>query len=126
MIVPLQDIRTRDDINLLVEAFYQKVFKNFLLQPFFQHIPPDVWNIHLHTMVRFWNDILFYTAEYSGNPMIVHADLFHRMTVSTLHFEEWVKLFNETVDDLYEGEKATLAKTRARSIASVMSLKLKI
>ena len=36
----------------------------------------------------------------------------------------WLQLFTSTVDELFEGEKAELAKQRAMSIATVMQLKL--
>ncbi|MEJ7676618.1 MAG: hypothetical protein WKG06_01825 [Segetibacter sp.] len=39
-------------------------------------------------------------------------------------FERWLQLFNKTVDDLFEGEKAELAKQRALSIATVMQIKI--
>jgi len=40
------------------------------------------------------------------------------------HFETWLKYFNESVDELFEGEKAFLAKERALSIATVMQIKI--
>ena len=39
------------------------------------------------------------------------------------HFETWLNYFNETTDDLFEGEIAFLAKERAKSIATVMQIK---
>jgi len=40
------------------------------------------------------------------------------------HFQKWLLLFTETVDQLFEGEKAELAKQRATSIATVMQIKM--
>lgn len=40
------------------------------------------------------------------------------------NFQQWIHLFNETVDELYQGEKAELIKKRAQSIATVMQIKL--
>ena len=39
------------------------------------------------------------------------------MPLSPVHFERWVSLFHETVDALFSGEKAEMAKQRASLIA---------
>ncbi len=40
------------------------------------------------------------------------------------HFQRWILLFNETVDELFKGEKAELIKQRALSISTVMQIKI--
>ena len=40
------------------------------------------------------------------------------------HFDRWLLLFNETVNKLFVGNKAELAKTRALSIATIMQVKI--
>jgi hemoglobin len=40
------------------------------------------------------------------------------------YFKRWVQLFTQTVDELFEGDKAILAKQRAGSIAAVMQIKV--
>jgi len=44
--------------------------------------------------------------------------------VKKKHFDQRVKVFMETVDELFEGEKAIMARQRAESIATVMQLKI--
>jgi hypothetical protein len=39
-------------------------------------------------------------------------------------FERWTALFTDTVDEMFAGEKASLAKQRAISIAVVMQIKI--
>jgi hemoglobin len=39
------------------------------------------------------------------------------MPLSPAHFERWVSLFHETVDALFSGGKAEMAKQRASLIA---------
>jgi hypothetical protein len=39
-------------------------------------------------------------------------------------FQQWVHLFTSTVDELFAGEKALLAKQRAVSISTVMQIKI--
>ncbi|MEJ7586649.1 MAG: hypothetical protein WKI04_03700 [Ferruginibacter sp.] len=40
------------------------------------------------------------------------------------YFETWLSLFNSSTDELFEGKIASLAKTRAKSIASIMQIKM--
>jgi hemoglobin len=56
--------------------------------------------------------------------MEVHYDLNKKFPLQKEHFSSWVHLFTTTVDDLFEGKTAALAKTRAKSIAAVMLFKM--
>jgi hemoglobin len=56
--------------------------------------------------------------------MEVHYDLNKKVPLQKEHFESWLQLFNSTVDELFEGKIAALAKTRAKGIADVMLLKM--
>ena len=40
------------------------------------------------------------------------------------HFKTWLRYFNATLDELFEGEITEQAKQRAQSIATVMQLKI--
>lgn len=82
------------------------------------------WDKHLQVLYSFWNNMLFYTGGYYGNPLEVHKTMHHFKKLQRKHFDCWLQLFNETVDDLFEGEKAELAKQRALSIATIMQLKI--
>ena len=75
-------------------------------------------------MFDFWENTLFYTGSYSGNPMKLHQKLHQMFTLTAKHFSQWVQLFTTTVDELFEGEKAELAKQRAISISAVMQTKI--
>ena len=75
-------------------------------------------------MCDFWENALFYTGGYSGNPMNLHKHLHHIRPLDNKHFARWVQLFVETVDQLFKGEKANLAKEKAAGIASVMESKI--
>jgi hemoglobin len=56
--------------------------------------------------------------------MVAHAKMHSVVHFTPEHFERWIKLFTTTVDELFEGDKAELAKQRALSIATVMQLKI--
>ena len=119
-----KDIENHDDIVLLVNTFYEKVKKDELICHFFTDAVKVDWEKHLPVMYRFWENIVFHTGSYAGNPMEVHKKLHAISAMHHFHFERWLKLFNETVDDLFEGEKSFQIKQRALSIATVMQIKI--
>jgi hemoglobin len=56
--------------------------------------------------------------------MEVHQHIHQLSSIKKEHLNQWIKLFSETVDELFEGEKAILIKQRAKSIATLMDIKL--
>lgn len=119
-----KDIENRDDIKLLVDTFYQKVISDDTIGFIFTDIVRMNWDKHLPVMYDFWDNALFFTGTYSGNPMNLHRHLHHIRPLNEKHFSRWVELFVETIDEFFEGEKADLARQRAKSIAAVMEEKI--
>jgi len=119
-----KDIESRDDIELLVKSFYEKVKIDPVIGSIFTDIARVNWEKHLPVMFDFWENTIFYTGSYSGNPMKSHQNLNKLFPLTKEHFSRWNQLFASTVDELFEGDKAVLAKQRAISISTVMQLKL--
>lgn len=119
-----KDMETREDIEILVNSFYKKVLKDEIIGYIFKDIVKIDLEKHMPTMYDFWETTLFHKAVYKGNPMNIHLKLNEKELLTKAHFDQWLALFNETVDELFEGEKAELAKTRALSIATVMQIKI--
>jgi hemoglobin len=118
------DISTREDIVRLVDSFYEKVKHDELIGSLFTTVFNVNWGRHLPVMYDFWQNMLFYTGSYSGNPLESHRRLHQVFPLKEEHFNRWVVLFTETVDELFKGERALLAKQRALSIATVMKIKI--
>ena len=106
-----------------MNAFYDKVKQDDVIGYLFNDVARVNWDEHLPKMYNFWENILFYTGNYSGSPMIVHRELHSKSTMNEGHFNHWNHLFNETVDNLFAGEKAEEIKSRATNIAAVMMYK---
>lgn len=119
-----KDIANREDIRSLINYFYRKVIIDPLIGFIFTDVAKVNWQKHLPVMYDFWENSLFYTGCYTGNPLQLHQRLNRLSPLKPAHFERWLELFNETVDELFEGEKAELAKQRAYSISTVIRLKL--
>lgn len=109
-----------DDVKKLVNSFYGKVREDDLLAPVFNARIDDRWPQHLEKMYTFWQTTLLGEHTYSGRPFPPHATL----PVGHAHFERWVKLFVQTVDELFTGEKAAEAKWRASKIAEMFEMKV--
>ncbi len=125
MMAARQDIRNREDVSRLVNAFYMKVRMDETLGPIFNAIVTD-WEVHLSRLTDFWEGQLFLNRTYLGNPLAVHqhVDSVTEGGISPRHFGLWLNLWFETLDELYEGEVVAIAKNRARKISTMLSLKI--
>lgn len=119
-----KDILTRQDIQKIVNSFYQKVQFDDLLGPIFDHFDID-WSLHLSKMYDFWDSIIFTSGLYKGNPLSAHIMVTDQIKLSETHFEKWLEIFNETIDEFYQGEKAELIKKRAGLMSKFMYSKIK-
>lgn len=114
------EIRTEEDIKKLVDTFYDKVNKDSLLAPVFNVEAGVDWKAHLPKMYKFWGTQLIGTADYVGRPFPPHM----KLNISVEHFNRWIQLFLETVDENFMGLTAEVAKQKARNIATVFQYKL--
>lgn len=73
-------------------------------------------------MVDFWSNLLFQTGRYKGRPFRKHLPL----PIQKGDFIRWLSLFEATVDDHFEGEKANYAKEMAAKIASAFALRMEM
>jgi hemoglobin len=75
-------------------------------------------------MADFWENILFFTGNYDGNPMEAHKRINEKQTMVPNEFEIWIKLFCSTVDELFEGKNAEKIKSSSTQIALIMKSKI--
>lgn len=118
-----KDISNKEDIIRLVDDFYGKINNDPIIGFLFTEIAQVQWEKHLPRMYDFWDNVLFFSGNYDGNPMQKHKELHQKYPLTSLHFERWTNIFVQTVDDLFLGEKASEIKMRAKSIAEVMMYK---
>ncbi|GAA4977139.1 group III truncated hemoglobin [Algibacter aquimarinus] len=120
-----KDIKSREDVFLLVTSFYKKVKKHQVLAPFFNDAIKD-WDAHLERLTTFWESSLFLKTKYLGNPLDVHVkvDKENNNSITELHFGLWLNLWFQTIDELFEGHYAENAKRRARKMGTFLHLKI--
>jgi hemoglobin len=119
-----KDILSKDDIKKLVDSFYEEIGKDALLGPIFNDISKVDWSTHLPKMYSFWENAIFYTGGYNGNPLKVHKHIHEMFPLTSVHFYRWNEIFTNTINRLFEGKNAELAKTRALHISMVLQEKL--
>lgn len=119
----MKDIVSQDDIQVLVNSFYDKV-KTSEIGFFFEEIAKVNWEKHLPKMYIFWESVLFATVKFNGNPMGAHFPINEIIPMEKKHFEAWLQLWKETVDENFSGEMAESAKNKAENIAKLMSFKM--
>lgn len=113
----MKKIENRSDIEQLITLFYSKLVADEDLSPFFIGI--DL-NKHLPQMIQFWCFALLDEPGYTTNVVEKHL----HMPLKATHFSTWLAHFNETVDTLFEGEKAAAAKQRAKIIGITIQSKV--
>ena len=119
-----KDIANREDLSVLLTQFYNKLLADNSISYLFTDVAKIDLPHHLEILVDFWDSILFQSDVYRKNAMQPHMILHQKSSLKKHHFKTWLRYFHETVDELFEGEKASLAKERALSIATVMQIKI--
>lgn len=119
-----KDIISRSDIETLITRFYDTVQTDPVIGYFFTDVAGVNWEKHLPVMFDFWENILFYSGGYNGNPMAAHKHLHALSPLKKSDFAHWLKLFKATAYESFAGPNTELLLQRASSIALTMELKL--
>ena len=110
-------------ISDLVDTFYGHVRRDDRLGPVFARAVGDDWGPHLDTMKRFWSAMMFQDGGYDGRPMPAHMKL--KSQISPAHFERWLALFEQSLDELDAPAPAReVFLERARRIAASFQMHL--
>lgn len=119
-------LETREDIELLVNTFYDKIKKDEVIGFFFNNIAKVNWNEHLPKMYQFWETLLFGQVSYKGNPMAAHFPINEIKAMEKHHFDHWLKVWTATVEELFTGTKAEMAIYKAQNISQLMAYKMEM
>jgi hemoglobin len=113
------DIESRADVEDFVRAFYRDAAMDDVLGPVFHAARVD-WSVHIPKLVDFWSWQLLGERGYEGNPLRAHEPSHARTPFTAAHYERWLDLFTTTIDDRFAGQRAELAKSRARRMATAL------
>lgn len=118
------DIATRADCERLVREFYTRAFDDDIIGWLFTDVAHLDLEAHVPQITSFWETILLGERTYFGSPFPPHADLHAKVQLRSGHFGRWLALWQGTVDDLFAGEKAELAKAHAMRVAQAFYQRL--
>ncbi len=120
----MKDIENRQDLEALMVSFYSVAIIDEVIGHFFTKVVPLDLDKHIPLITDFWETVIFDKAAYRGNVFGVHENIHTLFAFEDKHFERWVALFKQTVDELFSGSNAEKIKQRGESIATVMRIKL--
>jgi hemoglobin len=120
------DIDTRDDCERLVRAFYGRALSDPMIGWLFVDVARLDLERHVPVIASFWESALLGARTYGGGAFRPHAVLHAQAGLRSGHFERWLALWCATVDELFEGERAELAKAHARRVAEAFQRRLAI
>lgn len=124
MALPVGDIETRSDCERLVRAFYGRALEDEVIGWLFTDIARLDLEAHVPRITAFWETVLLGAGTYSGGAFRPHVALHARARLRGGHFERWLHLWNETVDGMFSGPRAQLAKGHAARVARAFASRL--
>lgn len=122
-VTPRPDLDTRLGIDRLMIAFYAKATTDDLIGEFFTDVISFDLRHHLPVIGDFWESVLLGTQAYRAHnrsPLQLHTVLDALRPLHPEHFDRWLELFGETVDEHFAGPRAEFAKQRSGMIARRM------
>ena len=120
----LRDIESRADCERLVRAFYGKAMEDELIGWLFTDVAHLDLEEHVPVITSFWETVLLGDRSYYGGAFGVHAKLHEKAELKQAHFERWLVLWCRTVDELFDGERAAMAKVHALRVANAFHSRL--
>jgi hemoglobin len=120
----IRDIEDRTDCEELVRAFYGRALVDPIIGWIFADVAKLDLEAHVPVIASFWETILLGAHSYAGSAFRPHAALHARVRLRAGHFERWLILWRATVDELFAGARAELAKSHAERVAHAFHRRL--
>ena len=124
MVVTARDIESRADCEWLVRTFYGRALQDPIIGFLFTDVARLDLEAHVPRITSFWETILLGAQSYGGGAFRPHAALHMKAPLRRAHFEQWLNLWATTVDELFAGERAELAKAHAARVARAFHQRL--
>ncbi len=114
-----QALDDADEIADLVRRFYRDVAQDDVLGPVFNDVARVDWPAHLTKLTAFWSRALLGVSGYDGNPFAAHQRIHRQRPFTKAHFDRWLALFEDTLDQGWSGPEVERARDLARTVARV-------
>ena len=126
MATPRLDIASREDCERLVRTFYGRALTDPVIGFIFVDVARLDLDVHVPKITSFWETILLGAQSYAGGAFRPHAAINVQVPLRAGHFERWLWLWRMTVDELFAGERAELAKSHADRVARAFHARLRM
>lgn len=106
-----------------MRVFYTRALSDPVIGYLFTDVAQLDLEHHLPVIGDFWESTIFGTGGYARhrrNPLLIHGQLDSLEPLQPAHFQRWLALFRESVDQTFRGERATFLKMRSEAIAARM------
>jgi hemoglobin len=120
----VRDIESRADCERLVRAFYKRALDDPIIGWIFVDVAKLDLEAHVPVIASFWETILLGAQSYRGGAFRPHAALHAQAGLRAGHFKRWLALWHSTVDELFAGERAELAKVHAQRVGQAFQSRL--
>ena len=100
-----------------MRAFYGQALDDPIIGYLFTDIANLDLEAHVPKITAFWETVLLGAHSYRGGAFASHAVLHMKSPLQHGHFVRWLWLWHATVDKLFAGERAELAKNHANRVA---------
>jgi hemoglobin len=117
-------IETRADCEQLVRAFYGRALVDPIIGFLFTDVAKLDLEAHVPRITNFWETILLGAHSYGGGAFRPHVELHLKVPLTRGHFDRWLYLWSMTVDELFAGKRAELAKAHANRVAAAFASRL--
>jgi hemoglobin len=118
------DIETREDCERLVRAFYGRALVDPMIGFIFVDVAKLDLEAHVPVIASFWETMLLGSRTYAGGAFRPHAEIHAQAPLRAGHFHRWLTLWHATVDELFRGERAELAKSHAVRVGQAFHRRL--
>ena len=112
-------------IDRFVDAFYERVLRDPLLAPMFLEVARVDLTEHLPRIKAYWRKMLLGHSDYQRHMMRKHRDVDAAERFAPEHYERWLSLFEESLENHPMGASTERALMLARRVAGNMRQNLK-
>ncbi len=120
----MKDIQSKQDIEQLIRVFYDKLWDDEAIGIYFDHVKPIFDSEHLSQLVSFWSPILLYEGSYRGRVIDKHIKIDEIKRLEKSHFDRWLELFHQSIDELFQGARAEAAREKSVLMAKLILFKV--
>jgi hemoglobin len=122
----MQDVQNQEDLYIIVDEFYKKLFADERISYIFTKIIPihEKLEEHLQVLVTFWSQAILGTGGYFNNLSQIHLDVNLKSHLSKELFEIWLNHFEAAINENFEGFNCERMKNMAHNLSTVMQIKI--